>query len=51
MATKKTELELDFIGGQGSLTTTEEKALSDFFKNQKISSKQIPIKKRHRISN
>jgi len=50
MRTKKTELEVDFIGGQGSLTTSEEKALSDFFKNRKISTKQIPLKKRHRIS-
>jgi hypothetical protein len=51
MRTKKTELEVDFIGGQGSLTATEEKAFSDFFKSRKMSSKQIPIKKRHRISN
>ena len=50
MRTKKTELEVDFIGGQGPLTATEEKALSDFFKNRKMPSKQIPLKKRHRIS-
>jgi hypothetical protein len=34
MATKKTELEVDFIGVNGSLTATEEKALSDYFKNR-----------------
>jgi hypothetical protein len=50
MATKKIELEVDFIGGQGSLTATEEKVLSNFFKNRKMSSKQIPSPKRHRIS-
>lgn len=50
MRTKKTELEVDFIGGQGPLTASEEKGLSDFFKNQKMFSKQIPIKKRHGIS-
>jgi hypothetical protein len=35
MATKKIELEVDFIGGEGALTTAEEKALSDFFKQRK----------------
>ena len=35
MATKKIELEVDFIGGEGALTAAEEKALSDFFKQRK----------------
>jgi len=35
MRTRKTDLDVDFIGGQGSLTNDEEKALSDFFKKRK----------------
>ena len=31
MKTKKLDLEIDTIGGIGSLTLAEEKALSDFF--------------------
>jgi hypothetical protein len=50
MATKKTELEADFIGGQGALTSTEEKAISEYFKNLKKSSKQDSLQKRNRIS-
>jgi len=41
MKTKKIELDVDFIGGQGSLTIDEEKALSEFFKKRK----QQPKKK------
>jgi hypothetical protein len=32
-------MDLDFIGGQGSLTKIEEKELSDFFKSRKLSAK------------
>jgi hypothetical protein len=39
MKTNKIDLDLDFIGGQGSLTKTEEKELSDFFQKPKIISK------------
>ncbi len=35
MKTKKIDLDVDFIGGQGSLTGAEEKALSEFFKQSK----------------
>ena len=35
MKTKKVELEVDFIGGQGSLTPSEEKAISEFFRERK----------------
>jgi hypothetical protein len=35
MAIKRIELEVDVIGGEGSLTAAEEKALSDFFKLRK----------------
>lgn len=42
MKTKKTDLEIDTIGGMGSLTLTEEKALSDFFKRKnKIVKKRV----------
>jgi len=35
MKTKKVELDVDFIGGQTSLTKEEEKAISDFIKKNK----------------
>ena len=35
MKAKRAELDVDFIGGQGSLTIEEERALSDFFKQRK----------------
>ena len=40
MKPKKIELDVDFIGGQGSLTAIEEKALSDFFKQRKLTDKK-----------
>jgi hypothetical protein len=46
MKTSKTELDVDFIGGQGSLTIAEEKALSAFFKERKSAPKKITSKKR-----
>ena len=46
MKTKETELDVDCIGGQNALTAAEQKALSDFFKQRKISSSKIKIKKR-----
>ena len=48
MKTKKTELDVDFIGGQGSMTISEEKALSDFLKKRKaISKKSIDNKSKN----
>ena len=47
MKTTKLELDVDFIGGQTSLTVTEEKALSDYFKKGKATS--IKTKSRQRI--
>jgi len=38
MKTKKIDLDVDYIGGQGSLTDAEEKALSEFFKQSKKTS-------------
>jgi hypothetical protein len=40
MKTKKIELDVDFIGGQGSLTIDEEKALSAYFKKRKLQPKK-----------
>lgn len=36
MKNKATELDVDFIGGQGPLTKTEERAISEFINAQKI---------------
>ena len=35
MKTKKIELDVDFIGGQTSLTNEEERAISEFIKKNK----------------
>ena len=43
MKTKKQNLDVDFIGGQGALTKSEEEALSAYFRKQKKSSKRTPI--------
>ena len=45
MKTKKTDLEIDTIGGIGSLTLAEEKALSDFFQKKKPIKKKVEKKK------
>ena len=42
---KKIELEVDFIGGETSLTIEEEKALSTFFKERKLILSSPEIKK------
>jgi hypothetical protein len=46
MSNKKQILDVDFIGGQGTLTLSEEKALSEYFykKKSKISNKTIKPK-------
>ena len=50
MKAKKIELDVDFIGGQGALSAAEEKALSDFFQQRKMTNKTaITIKKVHKI--
>jgi hypothetical protein len=36
MKNKSTELDVDFIGGQGPLTKSEELAISQFLKAQKL---------------
>ena len=42
MKTKKIELDVDFIGGQTSLTKEEEKAISDFIKKNKSKKAKSP---------
>jgi len=45
MKTKKVELDVDFIGGQTSLTKKEEKTISDFIKkNNSKKTKRSSIK-------
>lgn len=41
MKTKKTEIDIDFIGGMGPLTENEEKALCKFFKKNSLPAKRI----------
>lgn len=36
MKHKQTELDVDFIGGEGPLTREEEKAISEYIKKQKL---------------
>ncbi len=50
MKTTKFDLDDDFIGGQGSLTIDEEKALSDYFIQKKQLSKNSKIVSHHRIA-
>lgn len=42
---KKTELEVDFIGGEAPLTIEEENALSTFFKQRKLTLSSLEVKK------
>ena len=39
MKTKKKELDVDFIGGSGSMTKEEEKRISDIIKSRKAKQK------------
>jgi hypothetical protein len=41
MKTKKIDPDIDSIGGLGSLTIEEEKALSEFFKKRKLPTKPV----------
>lgn len=49
MKTKKIELDVDVIGGQGPLTEKEEKELSEFFRQRK-SKKNKTVSKRPKIA-
>ena len=48
MKPKKSELDVDFIGGQTSLTKEEEKALSNFFSQHKTKVNLSKIKHKSR---
>ena len=45
MKSKSTELDVDFIGGQGPLTKSEEQAISEFIKAQKLLSANKQIRR------
>jgi hypothetical protein len=45
MKTKKIELDVDFIGGQTSLTKEQEKILSDYFRKTKIKKARLSSRK------
>jgi hypothetical protein len=46
MKTKKVELDVDFIGGQVSLTKEEEKSISEFLQKNKSGKNKPPSSKR-----
>ena len=45
MKNKLTELDVDFIGGQGPLTKDEEQAISEYIKTQKLLKAKKQIRK------
>ena len=45
MAIKKSKLDDDFLGGQGTLTTEEELALSEYFKKRQALNKPSQLKR------
>lgn len=50
MKTRKSELDVDFIGGVGSLTKDEEKRISDFIKSRKVEQKLTHQKTRRKLT-
>ena len=44
MKSKKKELSVDYIGGEGPLTLVEEQELHEYFTKQKTSSKKVKSK-------
>lgn len=44
MRTRRNELDVDFIGSQENLTSSEEEALSEFFKMKKELKKQKSLR-------
>jgi hypothetical protein len=49
MKTKKTELDVDFIGGEGPLTVAEEKAISEYITKRKAIAKKSSEPKKQGI--
>ena len=50
MKKNKNELDVDFIGGQKSLTKDEEKAISNFIRSQKAKRERLQLKPKTRIT-
>ncbi len=46
MKSQNIALDVDFIGGLGALTPLEEKALSEFFKQKKITTKKSVVSRK-----
>jgi hypothetical protein len=46
---KKNELDVDFIGGEGPLTSEEKKALNDYFNSKKLKSAKLPPASKNRV--
>ena len=42
---KQTELDVDYIGGEGPLTKEDEQAISEYLKTLKQTRKKLPAKK------
>jgi len=50
MKHKQTELDVDFIGGERTLTKEDEKAISDYLKKVKLASKNKVKSKKSRTT-
>ncbi len=50
MTYKKNELDVDFIGGEGSLTEEEKKALNDYFNSKKTKIAKLPSVQKKRVA-
>ncbi len=51
MKRNDTELDVDFIGGQGSLTEEEEKLISEYIKANKAENLKLETDRKRRITN
>jgi len=49
MKTEKVELDVDFIGGQTSLTKEEERSISDYIRNKKSKKVKPTSRKKEKI--
>ncbi len=50
MKSKTTITDVDFIGGLGSLTAEEERALSEYFKKKKLNTKSLGGNNKTRVA-
>lgn len=50
MKKKSKELDVDFIGGQSSMTKEEERKISDFLKSKKLLSNKKLIPTKHEVA-